>query len=100
MDPPARPLTEPDRAGTAARLSVAVIVAVTLASGPVLGVLAAALTDAVNRAFAVAVGAAGGLGLAFVALAQQVLFHYGPHVLPVVQTLSETLRRVLVRMTV
>jgi hypothetical protein len=46
------------------------------------------------------VGVAAGTATAFVLLSQLVLFHYGIHLLPLVQSLTEAIRLILVRMTV
>jgi len=46
------------------------------------------------------VGVAAGTTTGFVLLSQLVFFHYGIHLLPVVQVLTETVRTVLVRMAV
>jgi len=46
------------------------------------------------------VGVAAGTATGFVLLSHLVFFHYGIHLLPVVQVVTETVRTVLVRMTV
>jgi hypothetical protein len=46
------------------------------------------------------VGVAAGSTTGFVLLSQLVFFHYGIHLLPVVQVVTETIRTVLVRMAV
>jgi len=53
-----------------------------------------------ERLFAVLVGVAAGTATGFVLLSQLIFFHYGIHLLPVVQVLTETIRTVLVRMAV
>ncbi|MEF8852030.1 MAG: hypothetical protein V5A44_01505 [Haloarculaceae archaeon] len=45
-------------------------------------------------------GVAAGTTTGFVLLSQLVLFHYGVHLLPVIQAITEALRHLLVRMTV
>jgi hypothetical protein len=57
-------------------------------------------TDRGGNVLAGLVGVAAGTTTGFVLLSQLVLFHYGVHLLPVVQVLTETIRQILVRMTV
>jgi hypothetical protein len=75
---------------------IAVVVGVALFAGTVL----VTTTQRGNGLFAVLVGVAAGTTTGFVLLSQLVFFHYGIHLLPVVQVVTETIRTVLVRMAV